>query len=106
MDDPLDAFLQRCTRVLAGDTLLIGELQRQGFACTIGHWQFRLPALHALLCHDAPNAQALDYAAFRQRLLKGPVNRSLRAHGGQILILDNRGKVDLSLYALGPVDPD
>lgn len=97
MTDPIAHFLRCCERILANDRACIEALQRQGFACEQGHWQFRLPALHAFLCGEEA---ALAYRDFRRQLLKSPINARLNDQGAQIVILDNHGKLDASLYGL------
>ncbi|MET1076995.1 MAG: hypothetical protein ABWY06_03135 [Pseudomonas sp.] len=100
MDHALNDFLHCCQQVLAGDGELIELLRHQGFACAAGHWHFRLPALHAFLDARLPAEHRTSYHVFRQALLTSPVNTRLRPHQGQILIIDNLGKVDVSLYGL------
>ncbi|HLD67069.1 MAG TPA: hypothetical protein VJA19_13590 [Pseudomonas sp.] len=97
MTDPIAHFLRCCECILANERACIEALQQQGFACEHGHWQFRLPALHAFLCGQEP---ALAYRDFRRLLLKSPINARLNDQGAQIVILENHGKLDASLYGL------
>ena len=97
MTDPIARFLHCCERILANDRACIEALQHQGFICEHGHWQFRLPALHAFLCGQESTRA---YRDFRRQLLKSPINARLRDHGAQIVILENHGKLDASLYGL------
>lgn len=96
MDDSVQVFLSCCQGVLQGDALLLEQLRAQGFVCAIGSWDFSLPALHAYLSAG----QGTDYRRWLQRLYASDINARLRDLGAEIVILDNRGKVDLSLYGL------
>ncbi|MDP3815648.1 hypothetical protein [Pseudomonas sp.] len=96
MNDPVQNFLSCCQLVLQGDAVLLEELRAQGFVCAAGRWDFSLPALHAYLSGEG----AVDYRHWLQRLYASDINARLREQGAAIVILDNRGKVDLSLYGL------
>jgi hypothetical protein len=96
MNDPVQNFLSCCQGVLQGDALLLEQLRAQGFVCAIGSWDFSLPALHAYL----NTGQGMDYRLWLQRLYASDINARLAELGAAIVILDNRGKVDLSLYGL------
>jgi hypothetical protein len=63
-------------------------------------WCFTLPDLHRYLQEQAPVFGRMDYKKFRRLIFASSVNRALKPHGAEIVIVDNRGKVDLSRYAL------
>jgi hypothetical protein len=96
MNDPVQNFLSCCAGVLQGDAQLLEQLRAQGFVCAIGSWDFGLPALHAYLSAG----QGTDYRLWLQRLYASDINTRLGELGAEIVILDNRGKLDLSLYGL------
>lgn len=89
-------FLSCCERVLEGDGQLLEQLRAQGFVCAAGSWDFSLPALHAYLNGEGGE----EYRRWMQRLYASDINARLSELGAEIAILDNRGKVDLSLYGL------
>lgn len=96
MDDSVQVFLSCCQGVLQGDTQLLEQLHAQGFVCAVGYWEFSLSTLHAYLS-AGPGA---EYRRWLQRLYASDINARLAELGAEIVILDNRGKVDLSLYGL------
>lgn len=80
------------------------ELQRLAreprFCMEEGQWRFTLPDLHAFLqAHDAV-FRPIDYKRFRKALYASPINQSIRPLGAEVIIADNRSKVDQSNYAL------
>ena len=97
---PLIERLQGCCEaVLSGDLALLAELREQGFDCEAQRWDFHLPALHAWLSERQPGAVP-DYADFLQQLYASDLNARLEALGAQVVIADNQGKVNASLYRL------
>lgn len=92
-------FLNCCERVLQGEVALLEQLRAQGFACEAQSWNFTLPALHAFLAQHL-GEQCPDYPTFRRQLFASDCNQQLQRLGAAIVIADNRGKVDESLYAL------
>lgn len=85
-----------CARVLRGDRATLHRLRAAGFVCGMGFWAFGLPALHRYLCGDGQG----DYRGWLRQLYASDLNIRLRELGGEIVILDNRGKVDASGYCL------
>jgi len=85
-----------CARVLRGDKATLHRLRAAGFVCEAGFWAFGLPALHCYIFGDSHD----DYRGWLQQLYAGDLNTQLRELGGEIAILDNRGKVDASCYCL------
>ncbi len=96
MNDEVQDFLSCCRLVLQGDAQLLERLRARGFACAAGRWDFSLPALHVYLSEEG----AVGYRLWLQRLYASDINTRLAELGAGIVILDNRGKVDLSLYGL------
>ena len=96
MSDEVERFLSCCQRVLHGDAPSLEQLRGHGFVCAPGRWEFSLPALHGYLSAR----QEGDYRRWLQRLYASDINARLRRLGAEIAILDNRGKVDASLYCL------
>jgi hypothetical protein len=96
MKDPLQRFFDCCEAVLCGDAQLLEQLRAYGFSCESGGWTFSLPELHRYL--DA--RQGMAYRRWRKQLYASDINTRLRGLGAEIVILDNRGKVDASLYGL------
>lgn len=99
MSQALGVFLNCCERVLQGDKALLEQLRAAGFECQAAYWSFRLPALHAFLLQQL-GEQCPDYPTFRRQLFASDCNQQLQGLGAAIVIADNRGKVDESLYAL------
>lgn len=91
-----DRFYACCEAVLSGDAQLLEQLRAYGFTCAPGHWAFSLPELHRYLTAE----QEMDYRLWRKQLYASDINARLRALGAEIAILDNRSKVDASLYGL------
>lgn len=99
----LAELLACCQRVLRGEAEQLGQLQVAGFVCAPGSWQFELPALHGYLCRQLPPGTGADYRAFLRQLYASDLNSRLAALGAQMVVLDNRGKVSRSRYALQPL---
>ncbi len=96
MNDPRQRFLDCCEAVLRDDAQLLEQLRARGFSCEPGSWTFSLPELHLYL-----NAgQGVDYRCWLKQLYASDINTRLRELGAEIVIVDNRGKVDASLYGL------
>ena len=96
MNDSVQGFLSCCQLVLQGDAQLLAQLRAQGFVCAAGRWDFSLPALHAYLSGEGD----VDYRRWLRQLYASEINARLREQGAEIVILDNRGKLDSSLYGL------
>ena len=63
-------------------------------------WRFSLPDLHAFLQWHCEPVASMDYRTFRRQLFQCPVNTDLARLDCRLVIIDNRTKVDLSVYAL------
>lgn len=100
MSPALALLFDSCQAVLAGDASCIAWLRAEGFECDVQGWQFRLPALHDLLMERLPSAERIDYPQFIRELYASDLNTRLRELGAEIVIVDNQGKVDASVYGL------
>ncbi len=96
MNDPRQRFLDCCEAVLRGDAQTLEQLRAQGFACEPGSWTFSLAELHGYL----GAGQGMAYRLWLKQLYASDINTRLRELGGEIAIVDNRSKVDASLYGL------
>jgi hypothetical protein len=71
-------------------------------------FEFTLPQLHERFERFAQQHQLmtqasledLEYKAFRKALFHSPLNEEMKKRGGEIVILENKGKVDESVYCL------
>ena len=97
---PLIERLQGCCEaVSSGDPALLAELREQGFDCEAQRWDFDLPALHAWLS-ERQAGETPGYADFLKQLYASDLNARLAALGAQVVIADNQGKLNASLYRL------
>jgi len=107
---PEQALLAFFQRVATRDPEQLRALGRHpGFDFASGCWQFRIPDLYAYLQRHEPGFEPLGYSQFRKLLFGCPVNRSIAPFGAEVVIAENHGKVDRSVYALvwNPTpDPD
>ena len=74
--------------------------QEQSFTVEPHCWSFTLPSLHAYLQHQDDMFNRIEYKQFRQLIFSSPINQSVKIHGAEITITENRGKVDKSTYAM------
>lgn len=74
--------------------------QEQRFNVGQGRWCFTLPDLHSFLQHQNEIFSCIEYKQFRQLIFNSPVNQTVKLYGAEIIITDNRAKVDKSSYAL------
>ena len=74
--------------------------QEQSFTVEPHCWSFTLPSLHAYLQHQDDMFNRIEYKQFRQLIFSSPINQSVKLHGAEITITENRGKVDKSTYAM------
>jgi hypothetical protein len=80
--------------------LLEKLITERSFSVEEGRWGFTLPDLHRFLqCHEAVFG-TIDYKDFRRAIFNSPVNQVVRTYGAEVIIADNRGKVDQSSYAM------
>lgn len=96
MSEPLQRFLDCCEAVLRGDAQLLEQLRAEGFSCAPGSWTFSLSELHRYLTAG----QGMTYRRWLKQLYASDTNTRLRDLGAEIVIVDNRGKADASLYGL------
>lgn len=96
----VEQFLQWCQRFLVAEEDLIRHLQEQGFVCADRGWNFTLPQLHRFLAAQRADDEAPSYSLFRQQLFNSSINADLAEKHAEIVIVDNKGKVDLSTYRL------
>ena len=83
------------------DKTLLAQLQQiRGFTIDKTHWQFTLPDLYHFLHTGNTAFAAIDYKEFRRLLFNTPVNELLRDYHAEVVISENKGKVDESSYAL------
>ncbi len=88
-------------QVAQKDEVLLNKLRQESrFTLTPERWCFTLPDLYAFLQRQDVAFHANDYRQFRRALFHSPVNNTIAPHGAEIIIVDQRGKVDQSGYAL------
>lgn len=80
---------------------------RANFATRIGDdvLCFTVPELHSFLSHNISMFDGTDYHSFRRALFNAPINAALSSLGASIVIIENNGKVDRTLYGLNWVQP-
>jgi hypothetical protein len=95
------ALLAFLARVARKDRAELRRLKRnKRFAVKPGRFSFTLPDLHRFLRRQDGAFAGVDYKQFRRLTLLSPVNRTVKAHGAEVVVADNRGKADRSRYAL------
>ena len=99
MEPAIEGLFADCEQVLRGDPALLGKLREQGFICQQGCWDFALPELHRWLCGQGHLA-GLEYGDFLRQLYASELNARLALLGAQIVVVDNRGKLNQRLYRL------
>jgi len=70
------------------------------FSMEADRWLFTLPRLFEFLQYQDPGFAAVTYNEFRRLLFNCPINEAIRPHDAEIVIIDNRNKVDHSTYAM------
>ncbi|MEY8204135.1 MAG: hypothetical protein RPR40_03585 [Bermanella sp.] len=95
-----DQIMQTFADFLLDDAQLLSDIENYPFVTSAHHWHFTLPSLHHFLQSQAPCFGQLDYKQFRKALFNSPINERLKRLNGEIVIVDNRGNVDVSGYAL------
>ena len=97
-DRPIREFF---SRVAGRDPELLRRIaQTPAFALDDARWRFTLPDLHAFLQRHSEPVASMDYRTFRKQIYRCPVNADLAPFGCRLVIADNRGKTDQSVYAL------
>jgi hypothetical protein len=88
-------------RVARKDKVQIDKLkQQQCFLVEQGRWCFTLPDLYSFLRQQDDVFRYTDYKLFRRALFSSPINAIIRQFDAEVIIADNRAKVDHSRYAL------
>ena len=98
MEQALVSFFEN---VAKKDTNLLNKLrQEQAFSVDQKNWCFTLPNLYEFLQKQDDEFCDIDYQQFRKLIFNTPINHSTKLHGAEIIIADNKNKVDNSCYAL------
>lgn len=88
-------------QVAQKDEILLNKLRQESrFNLTPEHWCFTLPDFYSFLQRQDVSFRAIEYRQFRRALFNSPVNKTIEPYGAEIIIVDQRGKVDQSGYAL------
>ena len=90
---------------LLKDKSLLKDIEQHLFVTTSNSWHFTLPALHAFLKSEI-YFYDLNYLEFKHHLFHSSINNQLKAINGEIIIVDNKNKVDTSTYALIQVNTE
>lgn len=102
-----NALISFFERVVQQDSAIIDELSRESdFQVQQGRWTFTLPALHAYLQKNIKAFSSIDYSQFRSAIFSSNINQIIQLKDAKIIIAINRGKVNLSEYALVWKEPD
>ena len=100
MTTDLDAALVRFfTQVAQRNPGQLNKLRAAAFSIESERWTFTLPGLYDYL-REYEAIGEMEYNQFRQLLFSTPVNQSISDYGAKIIIVDNRGKTDQSIYAM------
>lgn len=95
------ALLTFFEQVARKDAARLDRLKReQRFSVDENRWCFTLPDLYRFLQLQDDAFDGIDYRQFRRALFSSPIGRNLRSLGAEIVIAENRAKVDKSSYAL------
>ncbi len=62
--------------------------------------EFTLPQLFECFSQLDSELAILSYTEFRKALFNSPINEEMKKRGGEIVIMENTGKVDVSVYCL------
>ena len=101
MLDIKQALIYFFKQVAIKDKALLKKLhERPCFKVEQEGWCFTLPELYSFLQHQDEVFSCIDYKQFRQIIFNSPINKSIKLCGAEIIITDNKGKVDKSSYAL------
>ena len=63
-------------------------------------WQFTLPDLYDFCCRSNREFSEFGYRGFRKLLYRYPTNQRISGHGGQFVVVENKGHIDRNIYAL------
>jgi hypothetical protein len=95
------ALISFFERVAQKDSAHLDKLkQERRFLIEQGRWYFTLPDLFSFLQQEDDIFSGIDYKQFRRAIFDSPINQIVRSCGAEIIIADNRAKVDQSSYAL------
>ena len=95
------ALISFFEQVARRDAAQLTKLSREPcFTLEQDRWCFALPDLFSFLQREDGAFGGIGYKRFRQLLFDSPVNQTARRFGAEIIIVDNRSKVDQSRYAL------
>ncbi len=98
IEQALVSFFEQVARK---DEAWLKALKRdERFAVGEERWRFTLPDLHLFLQHRDDVFSCIDYKQFRQLIFDSPINQTVKLHGAEIIIADNRANVNKSSYAL------
>lgn len=101
MRDIEQALISFFEQVAQKDKILLKKLkEEQCFSVDQECWSFTLPNLFTFLQHQDDVISSIDYKQFRQFIFNSPINSSVKQYGAEIIITDNKIKVDKSIYAL------
>ena len=100
--EPLSAVLVEFFRkVAAGDEEIYDQLRSRFKSQVSGdRFHFTLPELYAFMTEQYEMFRDVDYRRFRKALFKAPINAALQPMGALVVIIENKRKVDQTLYAL------
>ncbi|MGB5495347.1 MAG: hypothetical protein WBM97_12820 [Sedimenticolaceae bacterium] len=95
------ALISFFERVASRDQHLLSELERERcFAFTPDRWCFALPDLFSFLQQRFETVGAVSYSEFRRAIYAAPINSTIKHSGAEVVIDQNHGRVDRSVYAL------
>ena len=95
------ALLSFFERVARRDERALQALSKESrFRVDERCWSFTLPDLHRFLQTQHEVFGQVDYRQFRRSIFNCPLNQAMQWHGAEIVIAENRAKVDESRYAL------
>ena len=101
MQDIEQSLVTFFEKVAKKDKLLLDKLRReQTFSLNQERWCFTLPNLYNYLHQQDTDFFDLDYQQFRKYIFNAPINLSIKLIGAEVIISDNKSKVDNSHYAL------
>ena len=86
---------------LAQDEILLESIANSNtFSFESGEWRFSLSELYHFLQKTDQAFEGLSYQEFKQKLYSSSINRDLSEMGGEVVVVDNKRKVEASTYAL------
>lgn len=98
LQNSLVSFFEQVAR---RDKPLLRELaKQQAFALSPDRWLFTLPDLFSFLQKRHKTLTAIGYKAFRRAIYAAPINAAIKNLDAEIVIDQNHGQVDKSVYAL------